>query len=58
MNIGKMENNIGEINEYRILLMSKNKIDVMIKRSLVEVVLARLLNILVFTHTDIKFENM
>lgn len=32
-----MENNIGEINEYRILLMSKNKIDVMIKRSLVEV---------------------
>ena len=32
-----MENNIGEINEYRVLLMSKNKIDAMIKRSLVEV---------------------
>lgn len=32
-----MENNIGEINEYRVLLVSKNKIDAMIKRSLVEV---------------------
>lgn len=32
-----MENDIGEINEYRVLLVSKNKIDAMIKRSLVEV---------------------
>ncbi len=57
-----MENDTGEITECCYSLMSKSIINATmiatIKRSLVEVFLARLLSILVFTHTDFKFENM
>lgn len=57
-----MENDTGEITECCYSLMSKSIITATmiatIKRSLVEVFLARLLSILVFTHTDFKFENM
>lgn len=57
-----MENDTGEITECCFILMSKNRINATmiatIKKEPGGSVLARLLSILVFTHTDAKFENM
>ena len=57
-----MENDTGEITECCSSLMSKNRIYATmiatIKKEPGGSVLARLLSILVFTHTDFKFENM
>ena len=57
-----MENDTGEITECCYSLMSKSIINATMivdnKKESGGSVLARLLSILVFTHTDFKFENM